>query len=187
MFLKNLKNRSVSGLFNSFMDEINNYDYIPTNFIGKTTNESGVDKDGYTWYKTNFTSHDGTYTHTSTVKTKTTNKLVNLSLNNDTWFDEAIEKFNTMNAFNEQRKDVTSTKAGKAANDRLNILQDELDVAIKNQKFEEAAKLKNEIDSIEDTKVELTMLKAELKTLVETHNFEKAIEVRDKINAIENK
>lgn len=187
MFLKNLKNRSVSGLFNSFLDEVNNYDYIPTNFIGKTTNESGVDKDGSTWYKTNFTSNDGTYTHTTTVKTKATNKLVNLSLNNDNWFDEAIEKYSTMNTFNKQRKDVKSTQAGKSANDRLNILHDELEVAIKNQKFEEAAKLKNEINGIENSQVELTMLKSELKTLVEAHNFEKAIIVRDKINTIESK
>jgi protein-arginine kinase activator protein McsA len=190
MFLKNLKNRSVSGLVNNFFNEVSNYDYIPTNFIGKTTNESGTDKDGYTWYKNTFTSNDGTYIHVSTFKTKNdtyVNELLANSKSMLTNFDEVIEKYNTMNKFNTQRKDVKSTQAGKSATNRVNVLKDELEVAIKMQKFEEAVRLRDEIKLSETNENKLTTLKAELETLVKDYKFEEAIEVRNKINEIESK
>jgi protein-arginine kinase activator protein McsA len=92
-----------------------------------------------------------------------------------------------MNEFKIQREDVKSTEAGKAYTDRINILKSELEVAIKEQKFEEAVRLRDEINSAEANNLELKTLKAELETLVKTHNFEKAIKVRDKINKIEGK
>lgn len=187
MFLKNLKNRRVTSLFNDFFNEVVNYDYVPTNYVGKTTTESGIDKDGYTWYKTTFTSNDGSYTQTSFYKTKDGNKMPALFNTDNSWFNEAIKEFNTMNEFNTQRKDVKSTEAGKAYTDRLNILKSELEEAIKNQKFEEAVRLRDEINSAEKNNLELTTLKSELEILVKNHNFEKAIEVRDKINKIESK
>lgn len=187
MFLKNLKNRSVAGLVNEFFNEVVNYDYTPTNYVGKTTTETGVDKDGYTWYKTSFTSNDGSYTQTSFYKTKDGNKMPALFNTDNSWFNEAIKEYNTMNEFNTQRKDVKSTEAGKAYTDRFNILKSELEEAIKNQKFEEAVRLRDEINSAEKNNLELTTLKSELEILVKNHNFEKAIEVRDKINKIESK
>ena len=183
MFLKNLKNTNVSGLFNNLLHEVINYDYKPTSFIGNTTNESGVDKDGYTWHTTKFTSHDGSYISTSTVKTKVNNSFVN----ENNWFNQAVEKYNTMNKFNEQRKDVKSTQAGKSATNRVDILKDELQVAIKSQKFEEAVRLRNEIETAQATQTNLIALKAELEILVKDYNFEKAIEVRDKIKKMEKK
>jgi protein-arginine kinase activator protein McsA len=187
MFLKNLKNRSVTGLFNEFFNEAVNYDYTPTNYVGKTTTETGTDKEGYTWYKTTFASNDGSYTQTSFYKTKDGGKMPNFFNTENTWFNEAIKEYNTTNEFKTQRKDIKSTEAGKAHTDRLNILKSELDVVIKEQKFEEAVRLRDEINSSEKNNLELTTLKAELETLVKTHNFEKAIEVRDKINEIEGK
>lgn len=187
MFLKNLKNRSVTGLLNEFFNEVVNYDYIPTNYVGKTTTETGTDKDGYTWYKTTFISNDGSYTQSSYYKTKEGNKMPNFFNTENTWFDEAIKQYNTMNEFNTQRKDVKSTEAGKAYTDRLEILKSELEEAIKNQKFEEAVKLRDEINSAEKDNLELKTLKAELEVLVKNYDFEKAIEVRDKINKIEGK
>lgn len=183
MFLKNLKNRNVSGLFSNFLDGVINYDYKPTNLIGNTTNESGVDKDGYTWHTTKFTSHDGSYISTSTVKTKVNNSFPN----ENTWFSQAVEKYNTMNKFNEQRKDVKSTQAGKSATNRIDVLKDELEVAIKSQKFEEAIRLRNEIEIAKTNQSDLTALKVELELLVKDYNFEKAIEVRDKIKKMEKK
>ncbi len=187
MFLKNLKNRSVAGLINDFFNEMVNYDYVPTNYVGKTTTETGTDKDGYTWYKTTFTSNDGSYTQTSHYRTKDGSKMPSFFNTDNAWFDEAIKQYNTMNEFNTQRKDVKSTEAGKAYTDRVNILKAELEVAIKEQKFEEAVRLRDEINSAEKNNLELKTLKAELDTLVKAHNFEKAIEVRDKINKIEGK
>lgn len=187
MFLKNLKNKSMTGLFNDLFNEIINYDYIPTNYIGKTTTESGVDKDGYNWYKTTFTSNDASYTQTSFYKTKNGGKMPNFFNTENSWFDEAVREYNTMNEFNVQRKDVKSTEAGKAYTDRITILRTELEEAIKKQKFEEAVKLRDEINSAERSNLELQTLKAELEVLVKNYNFEKAIEVRDKINEIEGK
>jgi excinuclease UvrABC helicase subunit UvrB len=187
MFLKNLKNRSVTGLFNDFFNEAVNYDYTPTNYVGKTTTETGTDKDGYTWYKTTFASNDGSYTQTSHYRTKDGSKMPAFFNTENAWFDEAIKKYSTINEFKTKREDVKSTEAGKSHTDRLNILKSELDVVIKEQKFEEAVKLRDEINSSEKNNLELTTLKTELEILVKTHNFEKAIEVRDKITKIEGK
>ena len=191
MFLKNLKNKSMSGLVNNLFNEMTNYDYIPTNFIGKTTNESGTDKDGYTWYKNTFTSNDGNYIHVSTFKTKTdtyANEVFDNTLQ-PIWdnLEDFIEKYKTMDNFNTQRKDVKSTQAGKSATDRISILKDELDAAIKTQKFEEAVRLRDEIKVSETNENKLATLKAELDELVKDYKFEEAIEVRNKINEIENK
>ena len=54
--------------FESFYNQITNK---LTPSIGSTKNESGVNEDGSKWYKTTFTSNDGTYTSTSYVSSTT--------------------------------------------------------------------------------------------------------------------
>lgn len=183
-----LKNRSISSMFNDLLSDMITYSYIPTKHLGKTKTESGVDENGYNWYKTTFTSNDGSYTQVSSYKsTEDIKKMPEFLNTGNSWFEDILNRLNTMDEFNTQRKDVKSTKAGKAYSDRINILKNELEEAVKNQKFEEAIKLRDEIKTSEDTKSELETLKAELETLIEKHDFEKAIEVRDLIKQIEGK
>jgi hypothetical protein len=177
MFL-NKKTTTITNLVNAMLEEMFAYNYVPTNYVGNTNVETGVDENGNTWKKTTFTSNDGSYTQTS--YTTTNSNTWNPTLDFSVAFDTATNAWNTNTTNN-----TTSTKAGKSYADRLELLKTELNTAVENQKFEEAARIKKEIDTYLVNNSEYKTLKNELSTLVANYNFEKAIEVRDRIKQLE--
>ena len=59
--------------------------------------------------------------------------------------------------------------------------QNKLDVAVEEQNFEEAVKLRDQIKSLEKNKEKISELQTKLDECIKKQDFEKAIEYRDKI------
>ena len=117
------KKQPLLGLFDSLFGDKEKYEsfynQITNKFtpsIGSTKNENGVNEDGSKWYKTTFTSNDGTYTSTSYVSSTT-------DLTNN-WFSTPT---------------TTETSNG------LTKLEEELKTAISTENFEVAVKLRDKI------------------------------------------
>lgn len=163
MFTK--KNQNLTNLIESFFSEKEKFDSMynqilntltPT--LGSTKTEKGVNEDGSKWYKTTFTSHDGSYTTTSYVSS------TNFSTD---WFSNSTNKF---------------TK-----NSELTNLKNALTEAVEKQNYEEAVKLRDLIKNHEKDSEKLIELKDRLKYAVEKQNYEEAIQLRDSIKKIETK
>lgn len=168
-----MKNQSITNLFETLLSEMVNYTYVPTDYVGKTKTETHKDENGYTWYTTTFTSNDGSYTQTSSYKTKdgsTTSPYFNLDKK---WFGSR-----TWNTSTPETK--TSTP-----NDEVAKLNYKLKTAIETQNYEDAVKYRDEIRNYERQDNELKKLKHELDGYLSSQNYEKAIEVRDRIKKIE--
>ena len=63
-------------------------------------------------------------------------------------------------------------------------LQAKLDECVKNQDFEQAAKLRDEIKNLENNSSRIKMLKKEMELAIEKQDFERAIEIRDELKTI---
>lgn len=68
--------------------------------------------------------------------------------------------------------------------DELSKLKFQLNKAIEEQEFEEAAKLRDQINSLELNKEKINDLKHQLDEAVKNEDFEKAIQLRDEIKKI---
>lgn len=68
--------------------------------------------------------------------------------------------------------------------DSIKLLKKQLDKCIKNQDFEEAAKLRDKIKEIENGSSKIVDLKKELEIAIQEQNFERAIEIRDELKKI---
>jgi protein-arginine kinase activator protein McsA len=68
--------------------------------------------------------------------------------------------------------------------DELGELKNKLDVAVEEQNFEEAVKLRDQIKSLEKNKEKISELQTKLDECIKKQDFEKAIEYRDKIKAL---
>lgn len=66
----------------------------------------------------------------------------------------------------------------------VNALQKELDECIKEQDFERAAILRDEIKNLTKNKSKVAELKKELEKAIQEQNFERAIEIRDELKKI---
>jgi protein-arginine kinase activator protein McsA len=66
----------------------------------------------------------------------------------------------------------------------LDILKNELEKAVAEQKFEKAVELRDKIKTLEKNKEKISELEKKLSECVEKQDYEKAIEYRDKINAL---
>jgi excinuclease UvrABC helicase subunit UvrB len=66
----------------------------------------------------------------------------------------------------------------------VKALQKELDECIKEQDFERAAILRDEIKNLTKNKSKVTELKKELEKVIQEQNFERAIEIRDELKKI---
>ena len=142
-------------LFESFYNKITNK-LTPT--LGETKTESGTNEDGTKWFKTTFTSHDGSYSTSSYVtSTKFDNNWTSTSTNN-----------------------VESTS-------ELHQLKNSLNKAVDNQNFEEAVKLRDLIQNYEKDSEKLNKLKFKLEEAISTQNYEEAIQLRDSIKKLESK
>lgn len=146
---------SDKDLFESFYNKITNK-LTPT--LGETKTESGTNEDGTKWFKTTFTSHDGSYSTSSYVTT--------------TKFDNQWTSTPTNN--------VESTS-------ELNQLKNSLNKAVDNQNFEEAVKLRDLIQNYEKDSEKLNKLKFKLEEAISTQNYEEAIQLRDSIKKLESK
>ena len=151
-------------LFESFLNQINKT-FKPT--VGETKTENGVNEDGSSWYKTTFTSKDGSYTQS--VYTSTPDFTTNWS---PTWTPKRKPSTPTS-------KTPTTPSFTDAAVYELNTL---LNQAVETQNYEEAVRLRDEIRTYEKKADEVYNLKSKLETAVSTQNYEEAIKLRDKIN-----
>jgi cysteinyl-tRNA synthetase len=141
--------------FESFYNQITNK-LTPT--LGSTKTEKGVNEDGSEWYKTTFTSNDGSYTSTSYVS----------SINN--WYSNSTNDV-------KPTSEVTELKS-------LNIA---LNKAVETQNFEEAVRLRDLIKDYEKNSEKVNDLKSKLENAISTQNFEEAIKLRDSIKKLETK
>lgn len=79
----------------------------------------------------------------------------------------------------------TGKPSSKKENDKLSSLKSKLELAVENQNFEDAVKLRDEIKKYEKNKDKLDSLKSELEKSIKEQDYEKAIELRDKIKSLE--
>jgi protein-arginine kinase activator protein McsA len=63
-------------------------------------------------------------------------------------------------------------------------LESKLDECIKNQDFEQAAKIRDEIKKLQKNKGKIETLKKEMEIAIEKQDFERAIEIRDELKKI---
>ena len=63
-------------------------------------------------------------------------------------------------------------------------LKDKLEECVKNQDFEQAVKLRDQIKDLEKNGVKINQLKKELDIAILDQNFERAIEIRDELKKI---
>lgn len=79
---------------------------------------------------------------------------------------------------------ITNVKGDLNKSDELTLLKQKLDMAVEEQKFEEAVELRDKIKNLEQNKEKISGLKKELDECIKTQNFERAIELRDEINSL---
>jgi excinuclease UvrABC helicase subunit UvrB len=79
---------------------------------------------------------------------------------------------------------ITNKSEKLNQDDELYLLKQRLQMAVEEQRFEEAVELRDKIKSLEKNKEKISELKKELDECIESQNFEKAIELRDKINSL---
>jgi len=114
----------------------------------------------------------------------------------DRMIDEMFSSFNRKPSFDDKgwtRKTYKSpdsgfyytylSKTNKKENqtDEIELLKQKLEIAVEEQKFEEAVELRDKISSLEKNKEKILELKEKLNECIKNQNFEKAIEYRDKI------
>jgi|TARA_R110000868_G_scaffold262950_1_gene521578 protein-arginine kinase activator protein McsA len=114
----------------------------------------------------------------------------------DRMIDEMFSSFNRKPSFDDKgwtRKTYKSpdsgfyytylSKTNKKENqtDEIELLKEKLEIAVEEQKFEEAVELRDKISSLEKNKEKILELKEKLNECIKNQNFEKAIEYRDKI------
>lgn len=79
---------------------------------------------------------------------------------------------------------ITNVKGDLNKSDEITLLKQKLDIAVEEQKFEEAVELRDKIKKLENNKEELTKLKKELDESIKNQDFENSIIIRDKINSL---
>lgn len=79
---------------------------------------------------------------------------------------------------------MTNKSSNLNQKDELYLLKKELDVAVEEQRFEDAVKLRDKIKNVEKNKGKLEKLNKELNDCIKSQNFEKAIEIRDEIKKL---
>jgi excinuclease UvrABC nuclease subunit len=129
--------------------------YGKLNLRGDKNVEKGKDENGE-WTKETFTSEDGGMVITSFVRRT------------------PIGGGDFMNLFNEPKKKYTGAEG----------LKKELKVAIENEDYELAIKLRDMIKEREANQETIDQLEKELKEVIEQSNFERAIEIREELKKL---
>jgi len=178
------KNQTISNFIESIIKEAQRLEsvyspltnYTPSNYVGETKTESGVNEDGTKWYRTTYSTKDGSYTQSSYLTTTGSDT-------NNWYTTPSFEKTNTptQNTTNTPTSETTYKKVDST----IYQLRESLTKAVENQNYEEAVRLRDEITTYEKNREEITSLKLQLEKAVSTHNFEDAIKFRDKIKKFE--
>jgi excinuclease UvrABC helicase subunit UvrB len=79
---------------------------------------------------------------------------------------------------------ITTKGHRQDGSDELSRLKQKLDLAVEEQKFEDAVVLRDKIKNLEENVEKINDLNKELTHCIKTQDFERAIEVRDKINSL---
>lgn len=80
--------------------------------------------------------------------------------------------------------DFPSNQRFKKGSNKIDSLKYQLEMAIENEDFESAVKLRDQIKNLEVNKEKIDSLESELKLAIKEHNFEKAIELRDELKKL---
>ena len=111
-------------------------------------------------------------------------------------FNQILSKSFLLNPNNFEKKTYLSedgsmsftyiTTKGNRQNesDELSQLKQKLDLAVEEQKFEDAVVLRDKIKNLEENVGIINELNNELNNCIKTQDFERAIEIRDKINSL---
>ena len=111
-------------------------------------------------------------------------------------FNQILSKSFLLNPNNFEKKTYLSedgsmsftyiTTKGNRQNesDELSQLKQKLDLAVEEQKFEDAVVLRDKIKNLEENVGIIHELNNELNNCIKTQDFERAIEIRDKINSL---
>lgn len=122
--------------------------------------------------------------------------LKDLFNDKNSFFDNFSEKTGDWKKFINKSKDgfLTSImyvfEPNEESNDlvegsrKIKSLQRELDRCIKEQNFERAAVLRDEIKELSDNKSKISELQKEMEVCIKEQNFERAIEIRDELKKI---
>ena len=73
----------------------------------------------------------------------------------------------------------------EVSNTKLDQLKKELSIAVEGQEFETAAKLRDQIKSLEISQEKINELKSKLEESISNQNFEESIKLRDQIKNLE--
>ena len=170
------KNQPLINLFDSFFnnkEKFESYYNQITNkltpALGSTKTESGTNEDGSTWYKTTFTSIDGSYTSSTYVS------------GIENWYSNSSNDRPTMSW------DKTFNPKDYWYPTELTRLNTQLNEAVSTQNFEEAVRLRDLIKNYEKNSEKANDLKTKLEEAISTQNFEEAIKLRDSIKKLETK
>jgi protein-arginine kinase activator protein McsA len=79
---------------------------------------------------------------------------------------------------------ITTKGSRQNESDELSRLKQKLDLAVEEQKFEDAVVLRDKIKNLEENVEIINELNNELNNCIKTQDFERAIEIRDKINTL---
>lgn len=165
------KNQPLFNLFDSLFTDKDKfeslYNQITNNLtptLGTTKTETGTNEDGSKWYKTTFTSADGSYTSTNYVSSTSYNDYWNptLGITDKNWYP------------------TNNTET----TDELTTMKNSLNRAIESQNFEEAVRLRDSIKDYEKNSEKVNELKTKLENAISTQNFEEAIKLRDSIKKL---
>lgn len=150
MYIKksNIKNLVENLFFDNMIK--NNYN----SFLGTTKTESGTNEDGSKWYKSTFTSNDGTYFVTSSVT----------NLNNN-WYENSTGNFETKNELENLKEALNKAIISQNYEEAVKLrdlineneknsktvidLKSRLEQAVSSQNYEEAIKIRDSINKIE--------------------------------------
>lgn len=112
-------------------------------------------------------------------------------------FDEMFEQFNSdLGKWNTQTRMSedgtmrvtthywTAIPSGTKSKGQIEDLQEQLNLAIENEDFESAVKLRDQIKNYESNKKTIEKLEAELSQSIKDQNFEKSIEIRDELKKL---
>jgi hypothetical protein len=78
----------------------------------------------------------------------------------------------------------TNSSHGSNQSSGITSLKKKLQLAIEEENFEDAVKLRDEIKNYESNQDSINKLETELKKSIEEENFEKSIEIRDQIKKL---
>jgi protein-arginine kinase activator protein McsA len=136
-------------LFESLFNQFNKT-LKPT--VGETKTESGVNEDGSKWYKTTFTSKDGSYTQSVYSSTPNFEKtLTSKTTVTDSTITELQEKLNKAVETQDYENAVKwrdEIRSYKKNADEVNTLKSKLETAVSTQNYEEAIKLRDKINKL---------------------------------------